>query len=192
MQENERELVKRAQQGDRRAFGKLIQKYQDKILYLAYDLVGNYDDAQDIAQNAFLRAMNGIHAFKAQSSFSTWLYRIVVNLSIDYKRSVKRKKQLSIDEPTSDDMEQSYKEILNENDKLPDEITELKDFEYHVQRIVETLPQNQRVAFVLRHYHDMDMPEIAKVLNCKTGTVRSHLFRAISKLRTSLKEFERS
>ncbi len=190
MKTDDRQLVINAQNGDQKAFGKLIKRYQDKVLFLAYDLVGNYSDAQDIAQNAFMRAMRGLSSFKAQSTFSTWLYRIVVNLTIDHKRAISRRRTYSFDEHTSEDSDQSYVDLFDSDDKLPDEIAELKDFDRQVKQIIESLPHNQKVAFVMRHYHDMDMTEIANVLNCKPGTVRSHLFRAIAKLRSSLKDFE--
>ncbi len=189
MRDNDQQLVIRAQQGDRKAFGKLVRRYQDKVLYLAYDIVGNYEDAQDVAQNAFLRAMNGLKKFKAQSTFSTWLYRIVVNMSIDHKRSIARRQHYSFDEPAITDSDHTFKDLLNEDKKLPDEIVELKDFGDRVRMIVQTFPTNQQVAFVLRYFHDMEMNEIANVLNCKAGTVRSHLFRALSKLRTVLKDY---
>ena len=189
MNDKEKQLVLKAQQGNSKAFGKLVKKYQDKVLYLAYDMLGNYDDAQDIAQNAFLKAYKGIGNFKRQSSFSTWLYRIVVNLSIDFKRAKSRRHQISIEKP-ADDYEQSIENTLKDEYKQPDQLVELKDFNKQLEIAMEKLPYNQRMAFVLRHYHDMSMEEIATILECKTGTVRSHLFRAINKLREELKEFE--
>ena len=189
MKEKEKQLVLKAQQGNNRAFGKLIKKYQNKVLYLAFDIIGNYDDAQDIAQSAFLRAFKNIRNFKMQATFSTWLYRIVVNLSIDFNRARSRRRQISIEKPL-DDSEQSLKNILKDKHKQPDQLLVLKDFNKQLEKAVNKLPHNQRIAFVLRNYHDMSMNNIAEILECKTGTVRSHLFRAINKLREQLKEFE--
>ena len=98
MKDKDKQLLLKAKKGNKQAFGKLVLKYQDKVLYLAYDLVGDYSSAQDIAQNAFLRAYKGLTDFKEKSSFSTWLYRIVVNLSIDYRRAQSRRRIVSIDE----------------------------------------------------------------------------------------------
>ena len=189
MKDKETQLVLKAQQGNNKAFGKLVKKYQDKVLYLAYDMIGNYEDAKDIAQNAFFRAFRSIRNFKGKSSFSTWLFRIVINLSIDFKRAKSRNRQVSIEKPL-DDSEQPLENILKDKHKQPDQLLELKDFSKHLEKAAEKLPHNQRVAFVLRNYHDMDMDEIAAILECKTGTVRSHLFRAIHKLREELKEFK--
>ena len=188
MKNKDKQFVLKAQAGDKKAFGKLVKKYQDKVLYLAYDLIGNFDDAQDIAQNAFLRALNGINNFKSQSSFSTWLYRIVVNLSIDFKRAKSRKRHVSI-EKSQDEDAKSIENILKDNYLQPDQIAELKDFTKQVNNALKKLPHNQKTAFILRHYHDMNMQEIAEILGCKPGTIRSHLFRAINKLREELKEF---
>ena len=189
MSNKEKQLISKAQQGSNRAFGKLVNKYQDKVLYLAYDLIGNYNDAQDIAQSAFLRAYKAIKNFKGQSTFSTWLYRIVVNLSIDFKRAKSRKRQISI-EKSLDNSEQSIENILKNKYKQPDQLLELNDFNIQLEKAIDKLPYSQRTTFVLRHYHDLSMKEIATILECKTGTVRSHLFRAINKLREELKEFE--
>jgi len=190
MNDRETQLVHKAQQGNKKAFGKLVKKYRNKVLYLAYDLVGNYDDAQDIAQNAFLKALNGIRSFQGKSAFSTWLYRIVVNLAIDFKRSKTRKKQISIETSITENSEISIENILEDKHIPPDRIVELKDFNVHAKKAIDKLPNNQRVAFILRHYHDLSMKEIAAVLECEPGTVRSHLFRAINRLRDELKEFE--
>ena len=103
MADIDQKLIHKAQRGDRRAFGKLVKKYRNKVLYLAYDLLGNYDDAQDVAQSVFLRVFSGIRNFKGKSSFSTWLYRITVNQSIDFKRSKYRRSSVSIDKNTRDE-----------------------------------------------------------------------------------------
>ncbi|NQT25123.1 sigma-70 family RNA polymerase sigma factor, partial [candidate division KSB1 bacterium] len=88
---NEDRIIEDAKQGDRHAFGKLVQKYQSRILALAYDLMGNYDDASDLAQDAFIRAFSRISTFEGRAQFSTWLYRITVNLAMDTHRQRKRR-----------------------------------------------------------------------------------------------------
>lgn len=183
-------LVLKAQHGNARAFGKLVKQYQDKILYLAYDLLENYNDAQEVAQRAFIRAYKSINSFKGQSKFSTWLYRIVVNLSIDFKRAKSRRHQISMNKLPDEDSDQLLKTELKDQKKRPDELLELKEFNIHLKKSLRKLPHHQRVAFILRHYHDMSMKEIANILGCKDGTVRSHLFRALNKLREDLKEFD--
>jgi len=191
MADIDQKLIQKAQRGDRRAFGKLVKKYRNKVLYLAYDLLGNYDDAQDVAQSVFLRVFSGIRNFKGKSSFSTWLYRITVNLSIDFKRSKYRRSSVSIDKNIRDeDDPMPGKIILRDKDKDPLERLEIKDLNEQIENALDTLSEQQREAFVLRHYHGMSMDEISKILECKPGTVRSHLFRAINKLREYLKEDE--
>lgn len=185
MKNADEHLVLKAQQGDNNAFDKLVKKYQDKVLYLAYDLVGSYDDAQDIAQNAFLRAYHNLNRFKGEASFSTWLYRIVVNLTIDFRRAETRKRQILIEEP----IDEYEKNTFKDKQKGPDQLLELKDINDQIEIAINKLPHHQRVAFVLRHYYDMSMKEIAEILKCEPGTVRSHLFRATNKLRAELKEF---
>lgn len=188
MADIDQKLILQAQRGDSKAFGKLVKKHRDKVLYLAFDLLGNYDDAQDVAQSVFLRVFRGIRNFKGKSSFSTWLYRITVNLSIDYKRSKYRRSSVPIDKSFNDGDEQSSgKIILRDRDKDPLEQLVNKDLQDHIEKAIDSLSEQQKTAFILRHYHDMNMKEIAQVLDCKPGTVRSHLFRAMNKMRKYLK-----
>jgi len=90
MPDNDDRLIIKARNGDKTAFGKLVKKYQQKVLYLAYDVVGDYDEAKDIAQDAFIRAYTKLGQFEKRARFSTWLYRITVNLALDVYRKKKR------------------------------------------------------------------------------------------------------
>jgi len=189
MIDHDEQLVLKAQQGDDKAFGKLVKKYQDKVLYLAYDLVGNFTDAQDIAQNTFYRAFRSIKNFKKQAKFSTWLFRIVVNTAIDVQRAESRKYKI-MTKQSLDDPENLISMTIKDAGRLPDQMLVLKDFNEQLENALNELPERQRVAFILRHYHEMSMKEIATVLNCEAATVRSHIFRAIHKLRELLKEYE--
>lgn len=180
------QLLSKARQGNKKAFGQLVEKYQDKALYLALDLIGNFDDAQDIAQNAFLKAFEKLSDFKGQSAFSTWLYRIVVNLAIDHRRAEVRRHRYVI---------KTFDEnigLLNAHDPeiLPDRKAETENYHELIKKMIHELPEQQRIAFTLRHYHGMSMKDIAEVIQCQPGTVRSHIFRALNTIREKLNEME--
>lgn len=181
-------LVKKAQQGDTQAFGKLVTRYQNKVLFLVYDLVGNYVDAQDIAQNAFFQAFKSLTSFQSKSSFSTWLYRITTNAAIDFQRSKKRKQAVSLNQPLSD--KENERELIdNLMDKnLPlDEKFENMDLKKLIEQTAEKLAPQQRAAFMLKYFHDKRTDEIAEILNCDPVTVRGHILRATLKIKKQIK-----
>lgn len=186
--ENDTKLVKKAKQGDRQAFGKLVKKYQNKVLYLAYDLVGNYTDAQDIAQNVFLQAFQNIVYFRDESTFSTWIYKITTNASIDFQRSRKRRKSFFIDPPQHEEQQSLSIENIEDPYQSVEKKIENADLKELVSRTVEGLSPQQKAAFVLKYFHDKSTEDIAKIIDCDPVTVRGHILRATLKLRKKLKD----
>ena len=182
-------LVKKAQLGDSRAFGKLVTRYQNKVLYLAYDLVGSYIDAQDIAQNSFFQAFKNLAFFQAKSSFSTWLYRITTNAAIDFQRSKKRKHAVSLNQPVSEkEDEREVIDTLMDRNLSIDKSIENQDLKKLIAQTAENLAPQQRAAFMLKFFHEKRTDEIAEILNCDPVTVRGHILRATLKIRKLLKE----
>ncbi|OQX96125.1 hypothetical protein B6I21_01875 [candidate division KSB1 bacterium 4572_119] len=182
-------LVEKAKMGDDRAFGKLVRQYQNKVLYLAYDLIGNYVDAQDVAQNVFMRAFKSLSMFQEKSSFSTWLYRITTNAAIDFQRSRKRKHAISLNQPTSDkNGDRDLIDFLETKDMPFDKRIENLDMKDLIEETAKQLPPQQRAAFILKFFHDKKTDEIAEILDCDPVTVRGHILRATTKLRDQLKE----
>lgn len=188
MKDTDLKLVKQAKQGDARAFGKLVKKYQNRILYLAYDLVGNYTDAQDVAQNTFLHAFKNIPYFRDESSFSTWIYRIATNAAIDFQRSQKRRKQIFINQSRYDEQEQPYLDNIEDPGAAVFQIIENADLKQRIAELLEQLSPQQRAAFILKFFHEKTTDEIAKIIDCNPITVRGHLLRATTKLRKKLKD----
>ena len=188
IKENDTKLVKKAKQGDGSAFGKLVKKYQNKVLYLAYDLIGNYTDAQDVAQNVFLQAFQNIIYFRDEASFSTWIYKITTNAAIDFQRSRKRRKSLFIDQPPHQDQQTISIENIEDPYQAVEKKIEYADLRDLVSRTVEELSPQQKAAFVLKHFHDKSTEEIAKIIECDPVTVRGHILRATLKLRKKLKD----
>lgn len=188
IKENDSKLVEKSRRGDRRAFGKLVQKYQNKVLYLAYDLTGNYVDAQDVAQNVFLQAFQNISYFRDEATFSTWIYKITTNAAIDFQRSKRRRKALFIDQPQDEKQQKLSIENIEDPYQAVEKKIENSDFKRLVARAVESLSPQQKAAFVLKYFHDKSTEEIASIIGCDPVTVRGHILRATLKLRKKLKD----
>ena len=185
MADKEKRLLKQAQKGDRSAFGMLVRKYRLKVLYLAFDMVGDYDAAQDIAQDAFIRAYTRLDQYEERASFSTWLYRITVNLALDYLRKQKKKRQDSIETHEYELDQKSMQTRFAGSD--PAELVEQSELREILQAGLETLTENQRTATVLKYFNQMSSKEIADIMGCAEGTVRIHIHRALQNLKKQIK-----
>ena len=182
---NEKLLLERSKAGDVAAFEILIEAYQKKIFNLAYRIVGNYDDAGDQAQEALIRIFKSIANFKEQSSFSTWVYRITTNVCLDEIRRKKNKRTLSLDEEIHFEDGEMKRQIISD-DPLPDEIAEREELRSIVSSAIESLPEEQRIVITLRDIQGLSYEEIAEVLDCPSGTVKSRINRARQALKIVL------
>jgi RNA polymerase sigma-70 factor, ECF subfamily len=185
MIDSEKRLIQKAKQGDKIAFGKLVEEYHQKLLYVAYDLVGDYDEAKDLAQETFLRAYVKLSQFEERSKFSTWLYRILYNLSIDSHRKKKRNPQYSLEE--------KLRQVTEGGQKMPASVIlqpgedlERDETARQLDSALEKLTLNQRIAVVMRYYHQKSSKEISEVMGCAESTVRIHIFRALAHMRKDL------
>ncbi|MEM7400844.1 MAG: RNA polymerase sigma factor RpoE [Pseudomonadota bacterium] len=173
---NDKELVKRAQKGEKAAFDTLVTKYHLKVVNLVTRFVKNADDAQDVAQEAFIKAYRGLKNFRGDSAFYTWLYRIAINSAKNYLVSQGRKSPAyAVDVEDAEHMESAtnLKEYdTPEGNMLTDEI------EKTVYKAIKDLPEDLKTAITLRELEGMSYDEIANVMECPIGTVRSRIFRA--------------
>jgi RNA polymerase sigma-70 factor (ECF subfamily) len=169
----ERETVAACQRGDRQAFDHLVERYQRDVYRLCYRYVGRHEDANDLAQEVFLRAWRSIGRFRGDSAFSTWLYRIGVNACLNY-RALKRV-------PT-----QELPEALPDPDRGALARAEDEDDVRRVRAAVARLPEKQRATVILKVYHDLSHEEVASVLGSSVGTVKSNLFHALGNLKRLL------
>lgn len=180
-------LVAQAQKGEILAFRQLVEGHQQKIYALAFDLTGNHHDAEDLSQEAFIKAFNGLPHFEGTANFGSWLYRITINQHIDRQR----KKSDTLLELQEDIDEQSASNIVGIKPNNPQHDTEMNQIQQHIDQALDKLSDRQRVVFTLKHYHHHTLNEIAQTLEIATGTVKSLLFRAIQTLQTEL-AFHRS
>ncbi|MGB5327807.1 MAG: RNA polymerase sigma factor RpoE [Gammaproteobacteria bacterium] len=170
------ELVKRVQAGDTGAFDLLVQKYQHKVINLVGRFVSDHAECQDIAQDAFIKAYRAINGFRGDSQFYTWLYRIAANTAKNHLASRARKSlgyTVDVDDAQHFEGESGLKEYANpENLLLTDEIRQT------IFTAIEKLPDDLKSAITLREIDGLSYEEIADVMDCPIGTVRSRIFRA--------------
>ncbi len=174
-QEVDQALVARVQQGDKRAFDLLVQKYQHKITKIISRYVWNPDDVMDVAQEAFIKAYRALANFRGDSAFYTWLYRIAINTAKNHLVAQGRRPPANgID---AEDAEKYGEPALSEN-ASPEHLAMRDEIEQTVFRAIEELPEDLRVAITLRELEGLSYEEIAHTMDCPIGTVRSRIFRA--------------
>ena len=181
------DLIHQAKQGNENAFEQLVYRYDRIVLSIALKYTGNTDDAKDLYQEVFIRAYRGINNFQFRSEFSSWLYRIAVNVCLSYKSRSKEHLKVSINEEVDDtDFTQNVSEQLVYEGSSPEEAAAENELTEIVDAALETLSPRQKMTFVLKHYEGYKIREIAEMLNCKEGTVKKYLFDAIKNLRKKL------
>ena len=185
MSNQEELLLEKSKAGDVEAFEKLIEIYQKKIFNLAYRMIGNFDDANDLAQETFIRVFRSIASFKGQSAFSTWIYRITTNVCLDELRKRKNKKEMSLDAEIQLEDGEMKRQIMSD-DPLPDEVAERDEIRSIVSGAIDSLPEDQRLVITLRDIQGLSYDEIADVLDCPSGTVKSRINRARQALKNVL------
>lgn len=172
----DQELVKRAQQGDGRAFDLLTIKYRQRIVSLICNFVHNISDAQDIAQEAFIKAYRALPNFRCESSFYTWIYRIAVNTAKNYLTVKSRRPLHSLQD--SDNMEQIESRNALSDNQTPERLLLRDEIQQAIINSVESLPEDLKTAITLREIDGLSYADIANVMDCPIGTVRSRIFRA--------------
>ncbi len=177
-------LVRLAKKGDRRAFGELVLRYQNKIYRLARRMTATDEDAEDVLQEAFVKAYRSLPQFEEKSKFSTWLYRITVNLAL-MKLRKKRVESVSLDIPVSTEEGEVQRDFRNGS---PDPLTRLMEKESRetLDHAIADLPPAYRAVFVLRHVEGLSTGETARILRVSVPAVKSRLHRTRVLLRAQL------
>tara|TARA_B110000196_G_C20799158_1_gene499305 strand:- start:53 stop:685 length:633 start_codon:yes stop_codon:yes gene_type:complete len=167
-------LVRRAKRGDYRAFDLLVLKYQSRLVSIAFKYVKEIQLAEDISQEAFIKAYKAINSFREESAFYTWLYRITANTAKNYLVSKGRRRESSISELSTLENEEQF--VIASHDS-PDEILLAQELRNTLFNAVSSLPEDTRTALSLREFEGLNYEEIANIMNCPVGTVRSRIFR---------------
>ncbi|AIG24633.1 RNA polymerase sigma factor SigW [Brevibacillus laterosporus] len=182
----ERRLVERAKRDDREAFAELVEMYKDKIFQLAFRMVGNRQEAEDIAQETFLRVYANLHSYDENYRFSTWIYRIATNLCID--RGRKKKPQFSLDEEQGGDLEGlDWYSRLASDEKTPEEKVVVQELQETVQAALTKLNPKYRSIMVLRYIEDLSLQEISDALQLPITTIKTRIHRGREALRNKLR-----
>ena len=173
VREDDRQAIAACQQGEREAFDRLVERYQRDVYRLCYRYVNNHQDANDMAQDVFLKAYRAIGRFRGDSSFSTWLYRIAVNTCLNF-RAARRVPQDELSDQIAD-RGASAAERMHEAERSAE-----------VRRAVSRLPEKQRATLILKIYQDLTHEEVAGILGSSVGTVKANLFHALANLKKLL------
>ena len=166
-------LVKRAKSGDYQAFDLLVLKYQSRLISTAFKFVKDVQIAEDIVQDSFIKAFKALESFREDSSFYTWIYRIAVNTSKNFLVSKKRKSELL----NSDLSEEASYEIEPVETYSPEDLLQATQLKKVITETIDQLGEDTRTALTLRELDGLSYEEIADVVNCPVGTVRSRIFR---------------
>ena len=177
---DEQQLILQIQEGRDGAFRLLVERYMKQAYNIAFGFVHSHDDAQDVAQEAFVRVYQSIGTFRGDAVFTTWLYKIVMNLSLNRIRQRKARSRREVE--LTDEVASASP------DGRPSE--EDQEVRLSIERALHELPTLQRATVILRHINGLSTKQVGSILRCSEGTVKTHLFRGIKKMRTLLEKGE--
>ena len=173
---DEQQLISRAREGSQEAFRVLVERHMKHAYDVAFGFVGNHEDAAEVAQEAFVRAHRGLSSFREEAGFGTWIHRIVMNLAMN---QVKRNRARAEREVGTGHPAARGAVAVPENARG-------EDVREQVERALHELPTLQRAVVILRHMDGLSTKQVSRILRCTEGTVKTHLFRGLKKLRKKL------
>jgi len=180
--------VRLARQGDLNAYDELVRRYQERIYATIYHMTSNHEDANDIAQDAFIKAYQALKTFKGGSSFYTWLYRIAVNKTINFLKQRKNKAHMSLDD-LDFNAEHDPELVALVSDKTPRREVNLAELHEKLNAAMQKLSEPHRLVVTLHDVQGLSHEEIAEIMECNIGTVRSRLFYARQQLQAYLSDY---
>jgi RNA polymerase sigma-70 factor, ECF subfamily len=181
-------LVRRARHGDLEAYDELIRRYQERIYATIYHMTANHEDANDLAQEAFIKGFQALKSFKGGSSFYTWVYRIAVNKTINFLKQRKNKAQLSLDD-IDFNAEHDPDLVALISEKTPRREIGLAELQQKLNGAMQKLSEPHRLVVTLHDVQGLSHEEIAEIMGCNIGTVRSRLFYARQQLQAYLSDY---
>lgn len=188
---SDEQLINMSVKGDASAFGVLIERYQNKAYAISVKIVQNHDDALDCVQDSFIKAFRSLSSFNFQSSFNTWLYRIVTNTSLDLLRKNKKyQSNIPIEKPLSGDDDDDYFIQIEDRKADVENIAVSNQTVIAVREAIDKLSEDLKKVIILFDIEQFSLIEVSKILNIPVGTVKSRLFRAREKLAILLKDKE--
>jgi RNA polymerase sigma-70 factor (ECF subfamily) len=191
VEEQDARLVERIKEGDEEAFKELVENYQRKVYSICYGMLKNPDDSRDVSQEVFIKVYRYIDSFNQESSFYTWLYRITVNMCIDFIRKNSRTTKVEYDDQLAHDGETEGDDLLLPSSLgiHPDKVYGRKELRQKMLEAIETLSEKHRTILILREVEGLSYAEMADVLNISKGTVMSRLYHARRYFQQALSEY---
>ena len=182
---SDHELMQKIRDGNIPAFDTLVKRWEHRLYNVVYKIIGDPETTRDICQDVFLQVYQSSRKYRPYAQFETWLYRIAINRSINELKKRKRYQTYSL----TDDYEDEKKPFddLIDPEPQPDEIAQQNEINSCVQNALENIPTEQRIIVILRHYEGLKFQQIAEILNCPLGTVKSRMYLAMDQLRLMLK-----
>jgi RNA polymerase sigma-70 factor (ECF subfamily) len=184
----EADLVRRAQRGDLGSYDELVRRYQERIYATVYHMTSNHEDANDLAQEAFIKAFHALKSFKGGSSFYTWVYRIAVNKTINFLKQRKNRSAMSLDDMDFN-AEHDPDLVALISEKTPRREVGLAELQEKLNGALMRLSEPHRLVVTLHDVQGLSHEEIAKIMDCNIGTVRSRLFYARQQLQAFLSDY---
>lgn len=184
----EEELVKRARQGELSAYDELVRRYQERIYATIYHMTSNHEDANDLAQEAFIKAFHALKSFKGGSSFYTWVYRIAVNKTINFLKQRKNRTHMSLND-LDFNAEHDPDLVALISEKTPRRDMNLAELQEKLNSALQKLSEHHRLVVTLHDVQGLSHEEIAQIMECNIGTVRSRLFYARQQLQGYLSDY---
>jgi RNA polymerase sigma-70 factor (ECF subfamily) len=183
MELTDQAVAAEARLGNQHAFRVLVERHSRAAFRLAYRMTGNEQDAEDLVQESFLRAYKQLHTFDGRAAFGTWLHRICVNCSLDFLRSRKNRRELN---PATPDETTHWLDQVSSPRPSPERLTHSSQIAGLLEPALDRLSENERAAFIMRHYEGCNIEQIAATLGIQTGAAKNTVFRAVQKLRQAL------
>jgi RNA polymerase sigma factor RpoE len=181
-------LVKRAQEGDLSAYDDLVRRYQERIYATVYHMTANHEDANDLAQEAFIKAFQALKSFKGGSSFYTWVYRIAVNKTINFLKQRRNRAHMSLND-LDFNAEHDPDLVALVSEKTPRREINLAELQEKLNEALQRLSEPHRLVVTLHDVQGLSHEEIAEIMECNIGTVRSRLFYARQQLQACLSDY---
>ncbi len=190
MQHGDGELMQKIKGGDMRAFDILVRQWEHRLFNLVYKITGDFETTKDVRQDVLLRVYRAASGYRSHNHFKTWLYRIAINCSVNELRKRERCRTLPLTmlHEHEDGRQQSLANILPDPKPQPDETIQQNEIAERIQDALSRLSDEQRIVIVLRHYEDLKFQQIASILDCPLGTVKSRMRHGLEQLRIMLKD----
>ena len=181
-------LIERCKKGNKSAFDKLLDKYENRIYNFAYRISGNHEEASEITLEAFIRAFNSIKSFRRDAAFSSWMYRIVKNVFLDKRKINEKHNHISLDESYETANGFVQRDVKDENSLSPEDTLLNEEKKEIIMDLLSTLPEHHRIPLIMYYSENMSYEDIAKALELPIGTIKSRINRARTTLTEKIKD----